>query len=178
MAPPRPDGLPVPVPEARGRRRRREQPAVAEDRHRVEQALGEIEVVGRHDDDGALAAETAEPRDQGLPGCVVESRERLVQEQQPGPMQQRTLEREPLAHPTGEARHQIVSPIVQARRRERLPDPRWRAGQSVEPREELEVLACREFRIEVEIVAEEAQSAAQHRARGPRIERAVADLAG
>ena len=140
-----------------------QQAALAQDRHLVEQALGEIEVVGGGNHDGALVAKPAQPRHQRVARGVVEPRERFVEQQEPRAVQQRALERQALPHPAGEPGDRVAGAVCEARLPERALHARRRVVEAVEPREEREVFAGGEFGIEVEVVAEQAQAAPQAR---------------
>jgi len=59
--------------------------------------IGRLEVVRRHHDDSARVAQTRQTPPQSERRLVVEARERLVEEHESRTMQQRPLERQPLA---------------------------------------------------------------------------------
>ena len=100
--------------------------------------------------------------------AIVEAGERLVEQHQPRPMQQRALEREPLAHAAREAatpRRRRGRPARRARA------PRRRRGARSRPYscgEERQVLPRRQLGIEMQLVREQADAAAQRRRRAAR----------
>src|SRR4051812_48296931 len=87
-----------------------EETAVADQRDPGDQAVGEIEVVRGQKDDGAAGGEGAQPIGDQTDGAIVEAGERLVEQHQPRRMQQRTLERQPLAHAAGKRADRLRPP--------------------------------------------------------------------
>jgi len=68
--------------------------------HRVvHQRLSGIKVVRGHDDDGAVGGEGLETANEDMGGGVVEARERFVEQDEPGCVQQRTFQRQTYSCP-------------------------------------------------------------------------------
>ena len=120
----------VPRAKARAGRFVRDQAAVADDGHARDEAVGEIEIVRREDDDGAGRREAAQPVGHDRDGAIVEPGERLVEQHQPRLVQQRALERQPLPHAARERRHLVVAAVGQARARRERRCPRHRGPSS------------------------------------------------
>ena len=132
---------------------------VAHDGHTRDQAVRQIEIVRRQDDERAGGGEPSQALGHERDGAIVEPGERLVEQDDPRSMQQRAFEREPLAHAAREPGHFVAAALRQARRFERLRDDGDRLD-AVQPREELQVLARRQLGIEMELVSEQADAAA------------------
>jgi hypothetical protein len=132
--------------------------------------------VRRQPYDRAAGGQPTQPIRDEPDGAVVQSGERLVQQHEPRRVQQRALEREPLTHAARERADGFVTAIGQTRRRERFVDRRARV-EAVELREEAQVLARRQLRIQVQLVREEPDARPQRRAKPPRGRVAVADFA-
>ena len=117
------------------------------------------------------SADAAQPLAGRRDGGVVQAGERLVEQHQPRRVQQRALDRQPLAHAARKGRHRIVAAVREAGARERVLDQRPGIAQRRAAREERQVLGGRQLGIDEEIVAEQADPAAQRRpavARGVR----------
>ena len=71
-------------------------------------------------------------------------------------MEQRTLQRQSLAHSTREPLDDVIRPIGQCGASQRLAHPLGRSIQAVQPREELEVLSGRQLGVQLEVVGEKA----------------------
>ena len=108
---------------------------------------------------------------------VVETGKRLVEQHQPWIVQQRALEREALPHAARKSVHRVVGAIREPGTLERSVDDAGRI-QTVQLREELQILARREFRIKVQLVREQADSPPQRRAEVARRRVAEPDVAG
>ena len=154
----------------------RHQASVLEDRDPVQEPLGHVEIVRHHDDDAALRTQAAEPLHQSRHRRVVEASERLVEQQQPRLVQQRPLEREPLAHAPRETRDQIVGTGGQPGPLQRIGHARRDAGDAVEAGEELEVLSRGQLGIEMQVVGQESEAGPQVGACLSRRHRPVAHL--
>ena len=85
-------------------------------------------------------AELAQPFNQRHGRGIVQSGERLVEQEQPRIVQQRALEGQPLAHAAGEPRHKVCPAIVQPRAAQRIGRDRFGIGDAVEAAEEHQVL--------------------------------------
>ena len=85
--------------------------------------LDGLEVVRRDQHDAADVPEAGEALPQRRRRGVVQAGEGLVEQHQPRLVQQRALERQPLAHPAREPRHRVVAPRRQAGAIERGVDP-------------------------------------------------------
>jgi hypothetical protein len=133
------------------RRPRGDRFPVRHDHHRVGQALRLLDVVGRHQDRRALAAEGVDQRPELLADLRVEPDGRLVQEDEPGPVDERPRDQEPPPHPAGELVDPCAAPVDELRQLERVLDRvlPLRASDSVEMREDEQVLLDRERDVEV-----------------------------
>ena len=128
------------------------------------------------DHDGALVAKPSQAAHQRMPRRVVEAGERLVEQQQPRAVQQGAFERQALTHPSREPGDRVVGAIGQAGMGKRADHSLARVVEAVQPREELEVLARGQLRIEIQVVAEQAEAGPEPRARRAGVERAVVHL--
>ena len=72
--------------------------AAAYDRHPSDEAVGEIEIVRRQHDDGAVGGEPPEAVGHEPHRAVVEARERLVEQHQRRLVEKRAFQRKPLPH--------------------------------------------------------------------------------
>ena len=136
---------------------------------RVHQAVGQIEIVRRQQRRWPPSAASRRSRSAtDADGAIVEPGERLVEQHQPRPMQQRALEREPLPHAARK-------PADRRRRRDRrdrrarAPRPRpARGSRAVELGEERQVLPRRQLRIQRSSCAQRADASAAARPPGVR----------
>src|SRR5207247_10151920 len=102
---------------------------------------------------------------QSLPGprgrFAIQSRERLVEQDHLGAVQERTGDGESLLHAAGIGADPVVPAVRQARRAERLARDALRIGQTVETSVEHEVLAAGQVLVEKRLVRQVADPAAQ-----------------
>ena len=96
-----------------------DQPPVAQVERPRQQALGDFEVVRRDDHQAAVALQALSRATSDAADDLIEPRERLVEQQEPRRVDERALERQPLAHAAREAQHLIVGPIGEIRVLER-----------------------------------------------------------
>ena len=124
---------------------------VGHDRHRVGEPLGLLDVVRRHQDRRALAAQRVDQRPQLLADLRVEPDGRLVEQQQPRPVHERAGDQQPPAHPAGELVARRVGALGEVRDLQRAVDrgAALVARDAVQAREDGEVLARRELDVEV-----------------------------
>ena len=102
-----------------------------------------------------------QPPGQGPARRLVEPGERLVEQHQPRLVQQRPLQREPLPHAAREPLDQIVRAARQAGPLESGGRARRAVAQTVQPPEELEVLAGGQLAVQLQLVREESQPGAE-----------------
>ncbi len=159
------DQGPIPRAEAGRRRLVAYDAAALDDRDPGHEAVGEIQIVRRQNDDRAVGGERLEPRAHHADGCVVETGKRLVEQHQPRIVQQRPLEREALPHAAGKPVDGVVRTIRETGTLECGIDDGDRI-QTIQLGEELQVLASGEFRVEVQFVSEKADSPTQPPRRG------------
>jgi hypothetical protein len=141
----------------------------------VDHAIDRLEVVRRQKDDAAGGPQVRQALPQGMGRGVIKPRERFVEQRESRRVQQRALQRQPLAHPARKRRHGIVCARGEIRVLQRVADGTLDVADAIEPREEAEVLGRGQLLIEIEIVAEETDARAEGRARPSRIVIAVAD---
>ena len=148
----------VTIPFAQGSRAglERGQAAVLQYQGAVDDRFDCLEVVGRDDDDAAVVAEAGEPIRQRNGRGVVEPRERFVEEHEARIVEERALERQALTHSARKPRHRLGVSMQQLRAPQRGLHSSLDVRQPVDPGEETQVLGGGELRIEIEIVAEEA----------------------
>ena len=134
-----------------GRRAGRDRAAVGHDHHRVGQALGLLDVVGRHQDRRALGAQGVDQRPELLAHLRVEADGRLVEQHEARAMHERPRDQQPPAHPAGELVDPRVAAVDEVGHLQRpldrvaplgAPDP-------VEVGEDAQVLLDRQRRVEV-----------------------------
>ena len=111
-----------------------------------------------------------------LPPVMAGSGEKSL-DQLPVLVQHGTRERDALDLPARERARRSIEKPRQVEPRDELVDAPCRLGYAVEPREEREVLTCREIRVEHRRVREHAEVAADLVADGPALGLAVEDLA-
>ena len=95
---PRPPRRPVCSRDEVARRADRDGLPVRHDRHGVAEALGLLDVVRRHQDRRALAAQPVDQRPQLLAHLRVEADGRLVEQHEPRAVDQRAADQQPAAH--------------------------------------------------------------------------------
>ncbi len=113
------------------------------------------------DDDGAALPQGLQPGDESAGRCVVEARERLVEQHEAGIVDERALERDALPHAARELRHGVVRAVGEAGTGQGFQRRRCGIGKAVHTGKERQVLASGEFGIEEEIVAQDADAGAQ-----------------
>ena len=125
--------------------------AVGHDQHRVGEALRLLDVVRRHQDRRAFAAERVDQRPELLAHLRIEPDGRLVEEHEPGPVDERARDQQPPPHPAGELVDAGVAPVDELRQLERALDriAPLGAADPVEVREDEQVLLDRERDVEV-----------------------------
>src|SRR2546428_4592282 len=171
-----PDERPIPRAEPRGRRLVGNHPAIANERDAGHETVGQVEIVRSEQHDGAVRCEMLQPSRHDADRPVVQTGEWLIEQHQPRPMEKRTLEREPLAQPARKSRNLVVAPIAQPRRVER-PIDCLVGVQAVEPGKKGQILARGQFRVQVQLVRQEADSLPQRRRHAARRVVAVVDAA-
>ena len=119
--------------------------------------------MGRQHHDPAGGAQRAQARDEVAHRPLVEAGERLVQQHEPRLVQQRALEGQTLPHAAGENADPVGGAVRESRLRERRLDPVRRSGVAVQAGEEIQVLTGRQFRVDLEIVREIAETAPERR---------------
>ena len=112
------------------------------DRHRVGEALGLLDVVRRHQDRRALAAQAVDQRPQLLAHLRVEADGRLVEQHEPRAVHERAGDQQPPAHAARELVDPRVAAVAQVGDLERALDrrPALGARDPVEVREDEQVL--------------------------------------
>src|SRR6185436_7406056 len=138
------DQLAIAPAKTAGRRFVQNQLAILDDRGSRHQAVRDVKVVRRQDDDPALGRDAAKAARDGRHGTVVESGKRFVEEQQVRPVDQRALETQPLAHPARKAADDVFAAIDESGLFERRGDGSSRI-QAVELCEERDVLRGRKL---------------------------------
>jgi hypothetical protein len=131
--------------------------------HRERQPLGRerrdpARVVRRRHDVAVRRARRA--RGRAAPRPRVERRERLVEHEQLGLVQQRAAEREPLRHPARVRRDTLGPHVPEAVALEQHPDPLAPLRYAVEPAVEVEVLEGGQIAVEQRLVPEVPEVAA------------------
>ena len=111
--------------------------------------------MGHNQHDATVRSQQREPVHESRYCRFVESRKRFVEQNQPRRVQQRTLKRQPLSHPSGEPLDHIVGTIAERRRLQRRLDPGVDLIESVHPSKERQILTRGEFRIELQLVRQE-----------------------
>ena len=101
--------------------------AVRHDRHGVGEPLGLLDVVRRHQDRGALAAQRVDQRPQLLADLRVEADGRLVEQHQPRPVHERAGDQQPPAHAARELVDARVAAVGEVGHLERALDRGSRA---------------------------------------------------
>ena len=109
--------------EQLGRRRGADQATLVEDRDVVAHPLDVVEDVGRVEDRRLVASEVAHEVEDLAPADRVERADRLVEEEDPRPSDQRLADAEPLAHPARVGLRPAVAGVGQADLAEDLVDP-------------------------------------------------------
>ena len=99
------------------------------------------------------------PVEERHPG-LVERRERLVQNEQVGLVQEGAAEREPLRHPTRVGGDELAPSIPEPEPLEQHPDPLATLGDAVETAEQIEVLERGELAVDERLVRQEPDAAA------------------
>ena len=130
----------------------------------------------RQNDDGAGIREAAQPVRDRRHGAIIEAGKRLVKQEQPGRVHQRALEGEPLPHAARKRRDGIVCAIRKPGVLERAVDNSARF-EAKKTGKERQILARRQFRIEMELVREEPDTAPDRSVIGPGDMLAVPDSA-
>ncbi len=125
--------------------------AVGHDRHAVAEALGLLDVVRRHQDARALAAQEVDQRPQLLADLRVEADGRLVQQHEPRPVHEAARDQQPPAHAAAELVDLRVAPVGEVGDLERALDRRLAlaARDPVEVREHEQVLLDGQRHVEV-----------------------------
>ena len=98
--------------------------AVRHDRHRVGEPLGLLDVVRRHQDRDALAAQRVDQRPQLLADLRVQADGRLVEQHQPRAVHERAGDQQPAAHAAGELVDARVAAVGELRDLQRPLDRR------------------------------------------------------
>ncbi len=107
-----------------GRRADRDRLAVRHDRDAVAQARGLLDVVRRHQDRDALGAQPVDQRPQLLAHLRIEADRRLVEQHEPGLVDQRAADQQPAAHAAGQLVDLRVAALREVRDREHALDRR------------------------------------------------------
>ncbi len=113
----------------------------------------------RREDDDALARELGEQRAEAHALLRIESRRRLVDDQQARIVEQRLRDADALAHAAGEAAERTVASLDEVHELEQLLDPRARRArlEALRGGEVLEELHRRELRVDAEVLGQVAQ---------------------
>src|SRR5262245_25410523 len=164
------------------------QPATGDDRalvhdgDAVADALRLLDVVRRVEDGRAFVREVADDREQPVAGLRVDARGRLVEQKEPGRVDQRAGQIEAAQHPAGVRTGEVIRAPSEPHALEggpgRLLEPR--ARETVEPSEEADVGEARQLRVDAHGLRREAERAAdrQRLAREARTEDAGVAAAG
>ncbi len=123
-------------------------PAAVDDRDPVAQLLDVGHLVAREEHRDPLRREAADERLHVAHPGRVEAGLGLVEDEQPRAAQERGGDAEPLAHPVGVAADPVARPVGQVDGVEHLVDPRAGVA-AVEGREQLQVLAPGQVRVEL-----------------------------
>ncbi len=125
--------------------------AVGHDRHAVAEALGLLDVVRRHQDARALAAQQVDQRPQLLADLRVEADGRLVEQHEPRLVHEPARDQQPPAHAAGELVDLRVAAVAQVGDLQRALDRGFavRAIDPVEVREDEQVLLDGQRHVEV-----------------------------
>src|SRR4051812_14407600 len=137
--------------DERARRADGDRGAVRHDRHLVAEALGLLDVVRAHEDRDALGAQPVDERPQLLAHLRVQADRRLVEEQQPGPVQEGARDEQAPAHAAAERVDLRVAAFAQVGEAERALDRvlALALGHAVQVREDEEVLLGGQRNVEV-----------------------------
>ncbi len=87
----------------------------------------------RRDDDGSRAGQRLELAIEQRSAGLIQSGERLVEDEQLGVVEQSPAEREPLRHPSGVRRYPLVARLPQGEALEEHADPLASLRHAVEP---------------------------------------------
>ena len=109
--------------------------------------------------------------------CLVEAGERFVEEQEARRMYERALEREPLPHATREGRDRLPGAVLQRSARQRGRHHAIDIRDAIEPREERKVFSGRQLGVEIQLVSEDPDPAAQRGPASRAVRGAVEDVA-
>ena len=118
-------GQSIAIAQRAGRVVDRHKPAGTQEHRAIGDAVDGFQIVGGNEDDASVAAEIGQPAAQRRRRRVVEPGEGLVEQDQSRLVQQRALEREPLAHPPREPSRRIVA-LIEPGTLERRASPRGR----------------------------------------------------
>jgi hypothetical protein len=134
------------------------QPAFVDDPDAVAEALGLLHVVGRVEHRQALVAERLDAAQDGVAALGVDPHRRLVEHQQPGPVQQPGGDVGPPLHAPGVRADPVAAPVGQPHQLEHLAHPPGHlpAGQALEPAEEPQVLLGRQVLVEGDLLGHQA----------------------
>ena len=132
--------------------------AVVDDRDRVGQLVGLLEVLGRQEERHALADEAPDDVPHPEPAARVETGRRLVEDEQPRPPDQGAGEVQPPPHPARVGLDDPVAGIDQLELLEQLVGALLRLGrgQLVQPAEQPEVLAAGQVLVDRGVLARQA----------------------
>jgi hypothetical protein len=104
----------VPLPETAHVGLARNQAAIVKNHRTIEYRFANIEIVRRNQHDAAGRAQISQPGDQRHGRCIVQARERLVQQKQTRVVQKGAFESESLAHTAGESGDDVSTAVIQA----------------------------------------------------------------
>jgi hypothetical protein len=113
--------------------------------------------VGGEHDDRAACSQFANAIRHHTDRAIVEAGKRLVEKDEPRIVQQCPFERETLPHPSRKSGDIVVCAFLEAGPRERGFDSS--RANAVQLSEESQVLPCRQLRVEVQLVCEQAKPA-------------------
>src|SRR5574338_634130 len=138
-------------------------PPLVDDPDPLAEALGLLHVVGRVQDAQPLCAERLHAGQDRVARLRVDAHRRLVQDQQPGPMEQPDADVHPPLQPARKALRALPRPVGQTDDLQHLvhPLPQGRALHAVQAAEEAQVLACREVRVDGQVLRHVADGALQ-----------------
>ena len=136
---------------------------VVDDRDRVGQLVGLLEVLGRQQEGRALADEAADDVPHAEPAARVEPGRRLVEEQEPRSADQRAPEVQPAAHPARVGLDDAIAGVGEVELLEELVGaaPGLGRRQLVEPAEHPQVLAPGQVLVDRRVLAGQADDLAE-----------------